>query len=168
VTDVNQSTDVVGLQDVVDEARIRALHADYVDAVNRQAWGEFEDLFLADAQLTVVVTGPKAIGALIGGYVSRYDFLIQVILNARIRVRHEGDLDRAIARLYIAEFRQVTTSGRAIESAGIYHDEYRRVDGQWWFARRRYDRMYATAPSELDVHPFPTDLPVADALRRRG
>ena len=105
-----------GLQDVVDEARIRALHADYVDAVNRQAWEEFEDLFLPDAHLTVVkgdaspdeVTGPGAIGALIAGYVSVYDFLIQVVLNARIRVRQEGDPDRAFARLYIAEFRQVT------------------------------------------------------------
>jgi hypothetical protein len=176
VTVVNQTVDVAELQDVVDEARIRALHADYVDAVNRQAWGEFEDLFLPDAHLTVVrgeaapdvVTGPAAIGALIAGYVSRYDFLIQVVLNARIRVRQEGDPDRAFARLYISEFRQVTTGGRAIESAGIYHDEYQRSDGHWWFARRRYDRMYASAPSELEVHPFPTDLPVSDGFRRRG
>jgi hypothetical protein len=168
--------DVVGLQDVVDEARIRALHADYVDAVNRQAWEEFEDLFLPDAHLTVVrgdgapdvVIGPGAIGGLIAGYVSRYDFLIQVVLNARIRVRQDGDPDRAFARLYIAEFRQVTASGRAIESAGTYHDEYRRRDGDWWFARRRYDRIYASAPSELEVHPFPADFPVTDGFRRRG
>jgi hypothetical protein len=176
VTDVNQSVDAVGLQDVVDEARIRALHADYVDAVNRQAWEEFEDLFVPDAQLTVVrgdaapdvVTGPGPIGALIAGYVSRYDFLVQVVLNARIRVRQDGDPDRAFARLYIAEFRQVTTSGRAIESAGIYHDEYRRGDGHWCFARRRYDRLYASAPSELEVHPFPTDFRVAEAFRCHG
>lgn len=174
MTDIEQSLDIAALQDVIDEGRIRALHADYVDAVNRQAWSEFEDLFLPDAHLTVVkgpsssddVIGPGAIGGLIAGYVSVYEFLIQVVLNARIRVRHQGDPDRAFARLYIAEFRQVTTSGRSIESSGVYHDEYQRRDGRWWFARRRYDRVYATAAKELEVHPFPTDLPFADGFRR--
>jgi SnoaL-like domain len=172
MTDIEQSLDVAALQDVIDEGRIRALHADYVDAVNRQAWSEFEDLFLPDAHLTVVkgpsssddVIGPAAIGGLIAGYVSVYEFLIQVVLNARIRVRYQGDPDRAFARLYIAEFRQVTTSGRSIESSGVYHDEYQRSEGRWWFARRRYDRIYATAPKELEVHPFPTDLPFADGF----
>ncbi len=176
MTTVDPAADVAALQDVVDESRIRALHADYVDAVNRQAWDEFEDLFLPDAHLTVVkgpsatdeVTGPGGIGGLIAGYVSVYEFLIQTVLNARVRVRHQGDPARAIARLYIAEFRQVTSSGRTIESAGVYHDEYQRRDGRWWFARRRYDRIYATAPKELDVHPYPTDLPFADGFGRRG
>jgi hypothetical protein len=176
MTAVESSMDAAALQDVVDECRLRSLHADYVDAVNRQAWDEFEELFLADAHLTVVkgpsatdeVTGPGAIGDLIAGYVANYEFLIQTVLNARVRVRHQGDADRAIARLYIAEFRQVATSGRTIESAGVYHDEYQRSDGRWWFARRRYDRIYATAAKELEVHPYPTDLPFADGFGRRG
>ena len=155
------------LRDVVDEMQIRRLHAHYADAVNRAAWHEFVDLFVAGAELTVSrgsgapdrVVGPKAIGDLIGGYVARYDFLIQVILNARVSLRHRGDVDAALARLYIAEFRQVTDTGRQLESAGVYHDEYVRVDGRWRFARRRYDRLYATAPADLEVHPFPTDLP---------
>jgi hypothetical protein len=176
MTAANETGNLVALQDVIDDAQIRGLHADYVDAVNRQAWGEFEDLFLPDAHLTVVrgpsasdeVTGPGNIGALIAGYVSNYDFLIQVVLNARIRVRYEDNDDRAFARLYIAEFRQTTTTGRAIESAGVYHDEYQRNDGRWWFARRRYDRIYATAPKDLEVHAFPTHLPVADPFRRHA
>jgi ketosteroid isomerase-like protein len=176
MTSVEQTVDAAALQDVIDESRIRALHADYVDAVNRRAWDEFEDLFLPDAQLTVVkgpsasdeVTGPAAIGGLIAGYVSGYEFLIQVVLNARIRVRHEGDADRAFARLYISEFRQVTSSGRAIESAGVYHDTYQRGDGRWRFARRRYDRIYHTAARDLEVHPYPADLPFADGFARRG
>jgi hypothetical protein len=176
MTAVEGSVEAAALQDVIDESRIRALHADYVDAVNRQAWDEFEDLFLPDAHLTVVkgpsatdeVTGPGGIGGLIAGYVSAYEFLIQTVLNARVRVRYQGDPDQAFARLYIAEYRQVTTSGRAIESAGVYHDIYQRGDGRWWFARRRYDRIYATSQLDLEVHPFPTELPFADGFGPRG
>ena len=62
-------------QDLLDELRIRRLHAAYVDAVNRRAWVEFADLFRPDAVLEVraggeradEVVGPAAIGALIGG-----------------------------------------------------------------------------------------------------
>lgn len=103
------------------------------------------------------MAGPAAIGNLIGGYIARYDFLTQVVLNARVRVRFDGDVNRAAARLYIAEFRQISGTGRRIESAGVYHDEYRRTPHGWRFAKRRYDRLFATAPADLEVHPFPTD-----------
>jgi hypothetical protein len=159
------------MRDVVDEMQIRRLHAAYADAVNRAAWSEFHDLFRPDVELIVSrggsappdrVNGPEAIGQLIAGYISRYDFLIQVILNARICLRYQDDPDRAFARLFIAEFRQWSDTGRALESAGVYHDEYRRVEARWWFARRRYDRLYHTAPADLEVHPFPTGIDFDD------
>jgi hypothetical protein len=165
MTTEDPAIDAVVLRDVIDEVLIRRLHAAYVDAVNRSAWHEFDDLFLPDAKLTVsrgpdhadVVSGPTAIGNLIGGYIARYDFLSQVVLNARVRLRFGGDVNRAAARLYIAEFRQITGTGRRIESSGVYHDEYVRTREGWRFARRRYDRLFATAPNDLEVHPFPTD-----------
>ena len=103
-------------QDLLDELRIRRLHAAYVDAVNRRAWAEFTDLFRPEAVLEVraggeradEVVGPEAIGALIGGYLEPLDFLVQVVLNARIVTRWQGDADRAAARLSIAEHRQAT------------------------------------------------------------
>ncbi len=166
MTSIDEQVDASELRDVIDEMGIRRLHAHYVDAVNRSAWAEFRDLFLPDVELTVArrslepdrVVGPDAIGQLISGYIARYDFLIQVILNSRVQLRYQGDPDRAFGRLYIAEFRQWSETGRRIESSGVYHDEYRRVDGRWWFARRRYDRLYATATAELEAHPFPTGL----------
>ena len=159
---------------LIEELRIRRLHAHYADAVNRRAWDEFDDLFLPDAHLEVArhsapsefATGPGAIGDLIGGFLSKYDFLIQVILNARITVGYASDPQQAFARLYIAEYRQLTQGGRRLESSGSYHDVYRNVGGRWWFAQRRYDRIYATAPQDLEVHAFPTDLPFADGFRR--
>ena len=156
-------------QDLLDELRIRRLHAAYVDAVNRRAWAEFTDLFRPEAVLEVraggeradEVVGPEAIGALIGGYLEPLEFLVQVVLNARIVTRWQGDPDRAAARLSIAEHRQAIATGRERHSFGTYHDEYVRVDGRWWFARRRYDRQVVTAEPgtgrDLDVVPMPTD-----------
>jgi hypothetical protein len=151
------------LRDIADERLIRRLHAHYVDAVNRSAWSEFADLFIPSAELTVSrgeaqpdrVVGPTAMGELIAGYIAKYDFLVQVVLNARIEVRLQGDVDAAGARLFIAEFRQWTSNGRRMESAGVYHDRYVRVDGQWRFAKRRYDRLYATGQRDLEVYQFP-------------
>ena len=162
------------LRDIVDERAIRRLHAHYVDAVNRSAWGEFVDLFTPTTELTVSrgeaqpdrVIGPVAVGELIAGYIAKYDFLVQVILNARIELRWQGDVDAASARLYIAEFRQWTNTGRRMESAGVYHDRYARVDGQWRFSQRRYDRLYATAPRDLDVYPFPSATDVEDPFAK--
>ena len=155
--------------DLLDEQRIRRLQSAYVDAVNRRAWAEFTDLFLVDSVLEVSaggeradeVVGPEAIGSLIGGYLEPLDFLVQVVLNARIVTRWRGDPDRAAARLSIAEHRQATATGRERHSFGTYHDEYVRVDGRWWFARRRYDRQVVTAEPgsahDLDVLPMPAD-----------
>jgi len=176
MTTIEQQVDAGELRDVIDEMHIRRLHAAYVDAVNRAAWSEFYDLFVPDVELTVArvssppdtVTGPEAIGQLIGGYIAKYDFLVQVITNARIQLRYRGDPDQAFARLFIAEFRQWTDTGRYLESAGVYHDEYRRIDGRWWFARRRYDRLYVTAPAQLETHPFPSDIASEDPFITRS
>lgn len=162
------------LRDMVDEQAIRRLHAHYVDAVNRSAWGEFVDLFVPSAELTVSrgqdrpdrVVGPVAIGELIAGCIAKYDFLVQVILNARIELRLHGDVDAAGARLYIAEFRQWTNTGRRLESAGVYHDRYSRVGGTWRFSQRRYDRLYATATRELEIYPFPRAGDVDDPFAK--
>jgi hypothetical protein len=151
------------LRDMADERAIRRLHAHYVDAVNRAAWEEFHHLFVPSAELTVSrgdgevdrVVGPAAIGELIAGYIAKYDFLIQVVLNARIELRLNGNVDEAGARLYIAEHRQWTNNGRRMESSGVYHDRYARIDGEWRFTQRRYDRLYATGQRDLEVYAFP-------------
>lgn len=131
----------------LDEVRIRRLHAAYADAVNRKDWPEFDALFLPDADLAVELSGaeplravgPKAIGALIDGFLKPLDFLFQTIMNARITPG--ADADSALARLYIHEFRRVTATGALRNSVGVYEDHYRRVDGRWLFAHRSYTRL---------------------------
>jgi SnoaL-like protein len=146
-----------------DELRIGRLHAAYVDAVNRKAWGEFEELFTPTAELTVEVSesdpvgamGPEAIGALIDEFLKPLDFLFQTVMNARIAPG--GDPDTARARLYIHEFRQVTATGALRNSVGVYEDHYRRLDGRWLFDRRSYTRLVlaesgGTTGSTVSIH----------------
>ena len=85
----------------------------------------------------------------------RFDFFEFVILNAPVWLRHDGDDDLAIGRMYIMELRREAGSEHWSNSYGVYHDRYARIDGRWWFARRRYHSLGRTPP-EGGAFPFPT------------
>jgi SnoaL-like domain len=70
-------------------------------------------------------------------------------------LRAGGDPDRATARLYICELRQDAASGRSTQAFGVYRDEYRRVDGDWRFARRDYQSLARSGRGE--TFSFPED-----------
>jgi hypothetical protein len=42
----------------------------------------------------------------------------------------------------------------------VYHDEYVKTEGRWWFGHRRYHSLARTAP-DLAVFPFPDVTPGA-------
>ena len=137
------------LRDTIDYVAIRRLQAAYADTVTRRAWAEFHEQFLADCPVRVDtvtnpaidLTGPEEVGRFIGGAVERFEFFEFVILNAHIALRAGGDPDAAHARLYMAELRQDAANGHWTNAFGLYRDEYRRVDGRWWFASRSYQSL---------------------------
>ena len=149
------------LQDTVDEVAIRRLHHTYGDIVNRRAWAELRECFLPDATVTVdkrdaepiEMVGPDAVGTFIGRSIEQYAFFGFTCLNARISLRAGGDTDYATARVYINEVR-VDHVGGWSTAYGLYEDEYRRADGRWWYARRRYHSLARTAP-DFVVFPYP-------------
>jgi hypothetical protein len=151
------------LQDTIDYVAITRLQNAYADAVTRRAWSEFDDMFLADAPVRVdtvtnpviALTGPQAVGDFIGGAVERFEFFEFVPLSTRVQLRAGGDPDRATARLYICELRQDAATGHATQAFGVYQDEYRRVDGRWWFSRRDYQSLARSGRGE--VFAFPAD-----------
>ncbi len=157
------------LQDTIDYVAITRLQHAYGDVVTRRAWPELDDLFLADAPVRVdtitnpviELTGPHEVGAFIGTAVERFEFFEFVPLSTRVFLRVDGDVDHAGARLYICELRQDAATGHASQAFGIYQDEYRRVDGSWWFARRDYQSLARTGRG--DVFEFPSPI---EALRR--
>ena len=151
------------LQDTVDYVAITRLQNTNADAVTRRAWSEFHDMFLAGAPVRVdtvtnpliELTGTQEVGDFIGDAVERFEFFEFVPLSTRVELRAGGDTDRATARLYICELRQDAASGRATQAFGVYQDEYRRVDGRWWFARRDYQSLARSGRGE--VFAFPAD-----------
>jgi len=149
------------LQDTIDYVAITRLQNAYGDAVTRRAWAEFDDMFLADAPVRVdtvtnpaiELVGPKQVGDFIGTAVERFEFFEFVPLSTRVALRAGGDADRATARLYICELRQDAASGHATQAFGVYRDDYRRVDGRWWFAQRAYQSLARSGRGEVFAFP---------------
>jgi hypothetical protein len=145
-------------QETVDYVAITRLQSAYGDVVNRRAWDEFAGLFLPDAPVhidtvtnpVVSATGPAELGRFIGGAVERFEFFEFVILNTVVDF---FGTDAARARVYMCELRQERESGRFTTAFGLYRDEYARVDGRWWFAKRRYQSLARSGRGE--VFPFP-------------
>ena len=149
------------LRDTIDYVAITRLQNAYADAVTRRAWAEFHNLFLDGAPVRVdtvtnpivACAGPQAIGDFIAGAIERFEFFEFVPLNTTVDLRVDGDATRARGRLYMCELRQDAATGHASQAFGVYHDEYRSVDGRWWFARRDYQSLTRTGRNE--VFPFP-------------
>jgi SnoaL-like domain len=149
------------LRDTIDYVAITRLQNAYADVVTRRAWAELHDMFLADAPVRVdtvtnpaiELTGPQEVGDFIGTAVERFEFFEFVPLSTRVALRVGGDVDRAAARLYICELRQDAASGHATQAFGVYQDDYRRVDGRWWFARRAYQSLARSGRGEVFAFP---------------
>ena len=149
------------LRDSIDYVAIRRLQAAYADTVTRRAWTEFHEQVLPDCPVhvdtvtnpAIDLSGPEEVGRFIGGAVERFEFFEFVILNAHVVLSAGGDPDVAQARLYMAELRQDASNGHWTNAFGLYRDEYRRVDGRWWFASRSYQSLARSGRGE--VLPFP-------------
>jgi hypothetical protein len=147
--------------DDLDYVGICRLHAAYADAVTRRAWPDLEALFLPDALVRVdTVTGDpiqavgaSGIGGFIAGAIERFEFFELVILNVHV-LPGDGDEHRR-SRAFTCELRQERDSGHWSNAFGVYHDDVRRLDGRWQYARRRYQSIARTGRAE--VFPFPSD-----------
>jgi len=144
-----------------DYVAVVRLQGAYADRVTRRAWEEFHDIFLADATVQVdrrsgdplVFRGPDGISGFIDDAFAAYPFFVFTILNTHVDLYPGGNRDLAHARTYICENRQ-EHNGRFSQAYGLYQDEYRRVDGRWWIARRFYSSLGRTG-DDLSTFPYP-------------
>jgi hypothetical protein len=66
------------------------------------------------------------------------------------------DRDNATGRLYICELR-TDEDGTWSEAYGLYRDTYRRRDGAWRIAGRRYSSLARRGPTGTESFPLPDD-----------
>ncbi len=156
----------------IDDSEIRQLQSSYADVINRRAFAELDELFLPDCPVVIdtrrgapiVAVGPGGVAEFVGPAVARFDFFEFVILSTRLFV---DGTDEVSGRLYMCEIRHDPAAGRS-DAFGVYHDRYRRVDGRWWFAHRRYHSLARTAAggsaAPMDTFAFPHGAGSADQL----
>src|SRR6476620_2761560 len=133
-----------------DVVALGRLQTRYADVISRRAFPELIDLFRSDAVVTIDtvtrserrIVGPADLGAFIGAAIERYDHFTFVILNAIVDV----DGDDATGRIFMCEVRHDRASDSWQNAHGVYKDRYVRVDGQWWFAARRYRSLARSGP----------------------
>jgi hypothetical protein len=151
------------IEDAVDHSELRRLQDAYADIVTRRQWAELAQIFLDDVELqldlrdhTLQLRGPEAIGEFIGTSLQQFEFFQFGILGTRFALRHGGDPDCAMGRMYMTELRQ-THSGHWSQIYGVYHDRFERREQRWWFARRTYHSL-ARNNLPAQVFDFPHHL----------
>jgi hypothetical protein len=159
------------VREAVDHVAVSRVQSAYADVVNRRAWDDFTQLFLPECTITVDkqsqdplrFVGPQQIGDFIGRSIEGFEFFEFVILNSHIVLgRGEEGADAASSRLFMCELRQDRASGQWTNAFGVYHDQYRRVDGRWWFAQRHYQSLARTGRGQ--VFEFPRHPPFTGLL----
>lgn len=147
-TERRESDDVVALMH---------LQSRYADVVSRRAWPELHELFLPDTTVHIdtvtreprTVVGPEDFGRFVASAIERYDLFLFVILNAVVDL-DSADPDAATGRIFMCEIRHESESDADADAwhnaYGRYEDRYRRVDGRWRIAGRRYRSLARTGP----------------------
>ena len=136
---------------------IRRLQAAYADAVTRRDWTAVRELFEPEAVVSTdtrtrapfSVEGPAALVDFIEEAIRRFTFFEFTILNAIVDV--DGHV--ATGRVYICELR-AEADGTWSEAYGLYRDEYRRRDGGWRIAGRRYTSLARRRPEGTEAFPL--------------
>ncbi|MET0903795.1 MAG: nuclear transport factor 2 family protein [Acidimicrobiales bacterium] len=139
---------------------IQRLQAAYADAVTRRDWEAVRRCFEPDAVAHIDtrtrepfdLAGPDALVDFIEGAIRRFTFFEFTILNATVEV--DGDV--ATGRVYICELR-AEDDGTWSEAYGLYRDEYRRRDGGWRMAGRRYASLARRTSEGTEAFNLPSE-----------
>jgi uncharacterized protein (TIGR02246 family) len=145
----------------LDEQEIRSLVHRYADAASRRDPASVADTFTADGQWHSPElgrhNGHDAMVAFFTAMLDGWNVFLQGMQSGVVAVDATNP-DRATGRWFVQETGQ-RAEGTNLFIAGVYHDEYRREDGQWLIARRRYDPLLRNTDGAVSTLPFPTDVP---------
>ncbi len=136
---------------------IPALHARYVDAVNRKRADLVAELFTDDSIWDLGPFGewhgPAEVRAGIEGLFSHWSTIFHSVHSSIVDLADNGTT--ATGRLWFTEFGVRDGEPRAM--AGCFHDRYARgAGGRWQFTARRHDLTWRFAGGTHEAIPFPT------------
>lgn len=124
---------------------IQQLPIRYAMAVDGRDVDSWVRLFVPDVRVTKTSSGREALRIQIDGMLRTFGRSMHQICGHRIDL-HEEDPDRASGAVYCRAEHEV--GERWIVMAICYWDDYRRVDGEWLFVRRREKHWYAADVTE--------------------
>jgi SnoaL-like domain len=141
---------------------VQRLQAAYGDAVTRRAWDEVVALFEPDATVHIdtrarepfTLEGAGAIAGFVERSLDQFAFFEFAILNSVVEL---GAGDEATGRVHLCEVRR-HHDGSWTQAYGLYQDRYRRGDGSWRIAGRRYSslaRHVLTGIEQVESFPLP-------------
>lgn len=125
------------LREIRDHQEIKGLRAAYSHTIDRAidsgSWDDFTALYTDDAVVDypqATLRGPDEIETFGHDLEELYEYSMHTVQMPQIEV----DGDEATGRWYMLVF-YVAADGSEGHALGYYEDEYRRVDGEWRFAR---------------------------------
>jgi ketosteroid isomerase-like protein len=128
------------LEHLVAVEAIRQLVARYAVAVDRRDLDALVALFVPDVAVGPAGTGREALRRSFADSLGAVGITILNVGTHQIDVHHEG---RATGTVYCKG--EIQDGDRWIHQAIVYDDDYRRLDGRWYFVRRRH-RLFYGAP----------------------
>ena len=147
--------------DAEDIRQLLALQARAARLVDTMQWDEVRTLWTPDAVFHNFgrdYAGPDDIVAFMSRRMAAHPGRHMVSVP-----QLDIDGDRARAEVDYVFFR---FADLAVFSIGVYHDEFRRIDGTWFFSRREIE-IHAYHP-ELSAAAKQTPEPLAERLRREA
>ena len=152
------------LERVESRLAIEQLPIRYAMAVDGRAIDAWVALFVPDVRVGRDAFGRDALAAHITPLLRTFQRSVHQICGHRIDL-DDHDPDHATGAVYCRAEHEV--DDRWIVMAICYFDDYRRVDGEWFFARRAEKHWYATdvleRPQAVDFDSWHTS-PQAPAL----
>ena len=160
------------MYDPADEHAVRSLAAAYTDAVNRRDAEGMAAVFAEDGVIEKPGFGDPVVG--IAKIRKRYQRL-QSEREFLLQMTHSGVVefisdDRAKARWWFSEIKQVKGTSEWLQILGVYQDEALRLDEGWRFARRSQttvlnQSLSAEGLEAFALPDFETIIPSALAAR---
>jgi SnoaL-like domain len=135
------------LERIESHLAIQQLPIRYALAVDGRDVATWVRLFVPDVRVTREASGREALYRQIDGMLRTLRRSVHQICGHRVEL-DDTDPDRATGAVYCRAEHEV--DDRWIVMAICYFDDYRRVDGEWLFARRREKHWYA---ADINEHP---------------